>query len=501
MEEGAEADDLSLYFEQFETLRHDQEKDFASTVDAEKEFLFHGQCMNYISTSLKGGTVEIARRHFRRIAEFHSCVSACKMQCLPRAMRFSWNGEDFYATGDVYVCPISGNVHMCGQACSRKTNPGNNYDDGDICCKLTGVTLCKVYSMGTTRKEDNILVSAADNDGYAPMGFESTMAAAREKLSKSEDIYVDLSKAASCDYYVAEYVFQRHPALDWSGKVEMCKMVKKLKMVAETEYDKMIVKECYTEHQRALEQEAKKKFMAEVCSYVNNCISRREMIEYTTILSLFHQYEYPIYENVYLNVDIKRMNNELKHQVIWQVVDAWLKLKDLDVVRQKNMTFKECVSGFLHYMSSEKGLTENIVLHPETQEPFKSMDAELNGIVATDVLQVTFIPKTPGLVMASMSVIKAVNESNDKKNNASRSKRQRTIGSNALSAVGRHSNKIVLPGKGMIPGQGFNPIVSRIEHKPTRILPSMMNLQQLLNNAVKKSKTLEELLHYCITPI
>lgn len=191
---------------------------------------------------------------------------------------------------------------------------------------------------------------------------------------------------------------------------------------------------------------------------------------------------------------MNRMRTELKYQVVWQVVDAWIKLKDLNIVKQKDISFKECISGFFHYMSVEGGLSESIVIHPTTMKPAKAMDAQLAQVTSEDAFQVTFIPRVPGLVLASANVIKAASDITAAKTN----KRQRT---NGMSVTGRHSSKIINTYQPVVSGQGFRPIVAKSEQKSMRMLPSMMKVQGLYYAAICEAKNINELMSRCIDPV
>lgn len=500
-------------FETFKSIKDEiSNKGSVSIVDAEKQFLFHGQCMKYITNRTGGrGTIEMAKCHFKNISETHSCHTGCNLICLPKTMQFNWQGNEYKATGDVWICPISANIHLCGAACSR-TSSVTNGNEEEIYCMLTGASISKIMSTATSHKED-FFVFSGTGELVAPRGFESTMAASRQALSIPHvDKFTELSSDANCDYYIAEYVYQQHGELEWSDKVKLCKDIKEYKATAEAEYDKMAMHEKYEEYQKALEVEARKKFIAEVASYVNTCIAIRAPIDYFTVMSLFYKYEYPVYNNVYLNVNMEKLKTDIKHQVVWQAVDVWIKLRRLAIVKKKNLMFKNCVSGLFYYMSLEKGLFENIVLHPDTKKPFKYEDAVRQKIESSEMFQVTFIPKVSGLILASMNVIKAATE--DANNNMNREmgicqnngkgkkgvKRQRTS-KITNSATGRRSSKIINTTQVIIPGQGFSPIVNNVQQKVVKILPSMMDVQQLYNGAVVESATIDELLRYCINPV
>lgn len=538
--------EISFCFEELEIVKKETEKGTALIIDAEKEFLLHNQYLEYLSSIMTGSDdIELAKRHFAIIANSHNCTSRCKLRCLAKATKFKWNGKEYISTGDVWVCPISCIIHMCGQLCSTKTSIIAEHRDGEVCCLLTGSVISKIYSTGTKREEDDFIFSDVSTEIVAPLGFESTMLASRQMLSASNhDVVWELRKEAECDPDIAEYVSQSHRILSKEEKIKLCKVVKNLKQIVESEYNRMILSESYEEYQSDIEKEAKKKCTNEILSYINACIARREAIDFIQVIMLFYKYEFPIYDNVYLNVDTNRMKKELKYQVVWQIIDVWLKLSSLPIVEQRNISLKDCVLGFLYYMSSEKGLVENIAIHAVTKEPMKLMDAQLNNIPIKECIEIVMIPRVPGLVLASISVIKAAAEGESKKASQSRyqinskvsnqsasstssssssssstqyptakaspsalkaakkatkmngTKRQRNKG--GMSIIGRHSNRIISPGRAVIPGQSFNPIMNKVGEKGTRILPGKLNVQQLYNDAVSSSKSVEQLLKYCI---
>lgn len=127
----------------------------------EAEFLKHSVGLNRRSVDVQ------------RYSHDHSCGIGCQFECMREGMIFAVDGRRFHASGQVWVCRDSLNVHQCGDYCRSSVICG----EGEV-CTITGVPLNQMFSMAASGKDADVRVCGGrtflPHGGNASYGSSST---------------------------------------------------------------------------------------------------------------------------------------------------------------------------------------------------------------------------------------------------------------------------------------------------------------------------------------
>lgn len=425
-----------------------------------------------------------------RIQLNHLCSGGCRFAHVPVNEAYQYNGKSYRATGEVFVCQVSGRPHLCGEHCNVKVLVRNA--DDCMTCPYTGFVLTelKQYTLANSRLEKDVRV--VGNLLYEPNPWtEDSLAEKdkrnlRERLMEVTDNTVDLNR--TCELFGERFGEISFEVI----KGYLVGRVKNRETASEV-YDTEVLSEAHEKKQNRVIMGAHRNFIYHVDEYLSKCVEEGRQGDFLVLLKLFMQLEYPVYKGIHYGADPSTVKKRLKSQVIDMILYMWDKVCVLDSVTRHSVQFRAYALGMLTIMSgSADDYPEGMVVYlkiDDNGKPFRVGEERLEQVDLSkfSVVRVEFIPRIASLVLAKGTIVQQQKKSQARKRTwkAAFPKSQNLLGGEVNSACRRGSKANKAPARDRTNGR----------------MPALKIMPFIYNDIINAASSISDIDEYCARTI
>lgn len=434
-------------------------------------------------------------RELQLAADRHYCGIACVFINLRPGESFCYRGQDWNATGCVYVCKAVAKSHACADYC-------NDYEvmsrgEGAV-CRIRGVHLYREFSLARSRLDPDIRV-------VGPLSF--TTHAFYEQADEGEEVkpqqdygddedekktkegdeeepwgcgataFETLLKRANNNEADVHRVIERFPRLSTAELYEQIDKRVECRRCAEAVWRVHAMSSRYREIQHRKAEADTLMWEKYSVDYITKCINTGVEPDLLHIIRLWMIYVRNSYQGIYVGGDIEETNRRNSLYYIECMLRMWEKYESLPIVRERRVTFSLCCTALLK--SLQEGLTIPVWFVEGDPKPRRSGSMTKTERDRASMKSVQMVRAHPDLKLVPPDVIRAANSKNK------------------AATIIKSGRCRLISGKLAFPNRQRNDLAKkRTRDIYSQCIPPQKYLCNIMDDIVNQSKNLDELLSY-----